>query len=88
MNVVIWMLAGGIVGWAAYSYLHYNEDRGQKVSILIGAAGGFLGGKLIAPMFTAAGVPGDFSLSALAFAAVVAAACLFLGNLVYDRWGV
>lgn len=88
MNLLIWMLAGGIVGGASYSFLHYNEARGRNISILIGAAGGLLGGKMIAPLFIAAGAPGDFSLAALLFAAAAAAACLALGNLVQNRWGV
>ena len=86
MNIVLWMLAGGILGWVGYSFLGFNEGRGKMVSIIIGAAGGIFGGKLIAPMFTAAAVvPGDFSASALFFAAALAAAFLAAGNLVYNR---
>jgi uncharacterized membrane protein YeaQ/YmgE (transglycosylase-associated protein family) len=88
MNIVMWMLAGGILGWVGYSQLGFNEGRGKMVSILMGATGGFLGGKMVAPMFSAAAVPSDFSLSALFFAAAVAAAFLAVGNLVYNRWGV
>jgi uncharacterized membrane protein YeaQ/YmgE (transglycosylase-associated protein family) len=89
MNIIVWMLAGGTLGWAACSYLGFNEERGMIVSIIIGALGGLAGGKLIAPMFTAAeAVPGDFSFSALLFAGAVAAAFLAVGNLVHDRWGV
>lgn len=89
MNIAMWMLAGGLIGWAAYTYLAYNEERSVKISIVIGAAGGFLGGKMIAPMFTAAAaVPADFGASALIFAAGAAAACLFIGNMIYNRWGV
>ena len=89
MNIVMWLLAGGILGWAGYTYLHFNEERGAMVSIIIGAAGGMLGGKLIAPMFIAdAAVPAAFSAPALFFAAAVAAAFLAAGNLVYKRWGV
>ncbi len=61
----------------------------MRVSILIGAVGGFFGGKMVAPMFiAAAAVPGDFSSPALFFAAAGAAAFLAVGNLVYSRWGV
>ena len=89
MNIVMWMLAGGILGWVGYTFLGFNEKRGMLVSIIIGALGGVLGGKLIAPMFTAAAaVPGDFSASTLVFAVAVAAAFLFVGNLVHNRWGV
>jgi uncharacterized membrane protein YeaQ/YmgE (transglycosylase-associated protein family) len=89
MNIAMWVLAGGILGWVGYKFLDVNSGRGLLVSIIIGAAGGFFGGKIIAPMFTtAAAVPADFSSSALFFAAVVAAAFLFAGNLIHDRWGV
>ena len=89
MNIVMWMLAGGILGWAGYAFLGFNEERGTVVSVIIGAVGGLIGGKLIAPMFTAAAaVPDAFSLSALFFAAAVAAGFLAAGNLVGKRWGV
>ena len=89
MDIIVWMLAGGTLGWAGCSYLGFNEERGVVVSIIIGALGGFAGGKLIAPMFTAVeAVPSSFSVSALLFAATVAAVFLVLGNLVYKRWGV
>jgi len=89
MNIVIWMLAGGILGWVGYAFLGFNEERGMVVSVIIGTAGGLFGGKLIAPMFTAAAaVPEAFSLSALFFAAAVAAAFVAVGNLVGKRWGV
>ena len=89
MNIAMWMLTGGILGWVGYSYLGFNEERGMTVSVIIGALGGLLGGNAIAPIFTAAAaVPGDFSVSALFFAAAVATAFLAAGNMVYDRWGV
>jgi len=89
MNIFIWILAGAGLGWAGYAYRGYNEERGVIVSTLIGGAGGFLGGNLIAPMFGATPtVAGDFSAAALIFAAACAAAFVLLGNLVHKRWGV
>jgi uncharacterized membrane protein YeaQ/YmgE (transglycosylase-associated protein family) len=89
MNVIIWMLAGAGLGWIGISYLRFNEQRGMAVSMVIGVVGGFLGGKVIAPMFTAvAAIPADFSASALFFALVVAAVSLAVGNFVVNRYGV
>lgn len=89
MNTFICMLAGGLLGLLGHSFLRLNVERGKMVSIVIGSLGGFIGGKMIAPMFTAAAaIPGDFSMSALIFAGVVAAAFLAVGNLVQNRWGV
>jgi len=88
MNIALWILAGGILGWIGYAFLGYNENRAKMVPILIGAAGGFVGGKVVAPMFTAVAVPANFSMAALIIAAAVAAAFLAAGNFAYNRWGV
>lgn len=89
MNIALWILAGGVLGWAGCTYLKYNEDRGIVISAIIGAVGGLIGGKVIAPMFLAVpAVPSDFSMPALFFAAAVAAGLLFAGNVVSNRWGV
>ena len=91
MDIVLWILVGGILGGAGYSYLGCNEGRGIVVSAVIGALGGLLGGQMIAPLFVAPGasaVAGDFDAAALLFAAAAAAAFLVLGDLVYRRWRV
>ena len=89
MNIVIWALAGALLGWASFSYLNYNEARGKLVSMAIGAVGALVGGNVLAPMFTAAqAVPAAFSSSALVVAAIAAAVSLVVGNLLYARWGV
>jgi uncharacterized membrane protein YeaQ/YmgE (transglycosylase-associated protein family) len=89
MNIVMWILAGGILGWIGFAALGYNEERGMKVSVIIGSVGGLLGGKLIAPVFSgAAAVPGDVGVPALLFAVAGAAVFLFVGNLVHNRWNV
>ena len=88
MNIAMWILAGGILGWVGYAFLGYNSDRAKVVPILIGAAGGFFGGKVVAPLFTAVAVPASFSIVALVFAAIVAAGFLAASNFAYNRWGV
>jgi uncharacterized membrane protein YeaQ/YmgE (transglycosylase-associated protein family) len=89
MNIALWMLAGGILGWLGFARLGYNEGRTLMVSVIIGVAGGFIGGHVIAPIFSAAAaVPGDFRLSALMFAAAIAAAFLFASSRIHDRWGI
>ncbi|HWJ00711.1 MAG TPA: hypothetical protein VNU96_16985 [Burkholderiales bacterium] len=88
MNIVIWMLSGAIVGRLGYSVAGLNDARAKRVSIVIGALGGVVGGSLAAPIFTAAAAPGDFSLPALCLAATMSAAALFVSNLVHNRRGV
>jgi uncharacterized membrane protein YeaQ/YmgE (transglycosylase-associated protein family) len=89
MNIVMWMLTGTVLGWIAYSYLNFNKERGIMVSLIIGALGGFIGGNVIAPLFTAGVLAAeDYRASTVFFAAAIAAAFLAAGNLIYKRWGV
>ena len=71
MNLFIWMLAGAALGWASYRWLGFSEGRGKIASVVIGAIGGVLGGKMIAPMLTSpVKIAGDFSMSSLVIAGV------------------
>jgi len=89
MELVLWIAAGAAVGWLAIAKLGFNEHRGTIVSIVIGAVGGVVGGKLVAPMFGAvAAVPGEFSMAGLLVVLASSTALLALGNLVHNRFGV
>jgi uncharacterized membrane protein YeaQ/YmgE (transglycosylase-associated protein family) len=89
MNTFLWVFAGAALGWASYTWLGMSEGRGKIAAIVIGAIGGMLGGKMIAPMLTAAPeVAADFNMSALMIAALVASTLLAVGNFVYKRWDI
>lgn len=89
MNIAMWVVAGGIVGWIGYAILKANEERGMIISIIIGVVGGFFGGNVVAPMLGAvADTPNDFSLFSLVIALASAGACLAIGNLLSNRFGV
>ena len=89
MNIAMWVLAGGVLGWLGYAHLRANEERGMIFSIIIGIVGGFFGGNVLAPMLGAVTeTPNIFSPFALLVAAASAAACLAIGNLLAKRYGV
>ena len=89
MNLFIWVLAGGILGWATFAWLGFSEGRGKIASMVIGAMGGALGGKMIAPILAAPTTgAGDFSMSALVIAIFVASTILVVDNLVNKRWDI
>jgi len=89
MNIAMWVLAGGMLGWIGFTILRANAERGMVISIVIGAVGGLFGGNVLAPMLGAiVDTPNDFSLFSLVIALASAAACLVIGNLVSDRFGV
>jgi uncharacterized membrane protein YeaQ/YmgE (transglycosylase-associated protein family) len=89
MNIAMWVLAGGILGWIGFAFLNANKERGLVISIVIGVLGGFFGGNVLAPILGAAtDTPNDFSLFSMAIAMTSAAVCLTVGNLVSNRYGV
>jgi uncharacterized membrane protein YeaQ/YmgE (transglycosylase-associated protein family) len=89
MELVLWIAAGAALGWLAIAKLGYNEHRGLVVSLIIGAIGGVLGGKLVAPTLGfGAAVAGEFSMAVMFVVLATAAACLVLGNIVSNRFGI
>jgi uncharacterized membrane protein YeaQ/YmgE (transglycosylase-associated protein family) len=89
MNIVLWIFAGAIVGLLAYKVVGYNPERGLMTSLGIGAVGGLVGGKAVAPMLlSAAAPPPGIGMQALVIAVIVAATFLFLGNVAHKRWGL
>jgi len=87
MNVVLWIVAGGVVGWLACTALHLNVSRGLVVSAVIGIVGAFFGGHVLAPIFGAqVGEAGAFSPFALLVAAATAIGCLTISDMMYERF--
>lgn len=85
----MWVLAGGALGWAAFTLLGVNKERGRVASIIIGAVGGVIGGLVVAPMMSSAPIAsGDFNIQALFIAAVSASACLAIGSMIEQRFRV
>lgn len=87
MNILLWALAGGLLGLAAYQVIDLNEARGKLLAVAIGAFGGVIGGKEVAPVF-ATPVAGEFSVTAMLFAVGVAALFLAASDFVRSRWGI
>jgi uncharacterized membrane protein YeaQ/YmgE (transglycosylase-associated protein family) len=90
MNVFIWMIAGGILGWLTFKYLGWSDGRGKMASIMIGGFAGIFGGKLLAPVFVKAPLipTDDFSMSGLVFALVLSLAILVVANMIFHKWKV
>ena len=89
MNFALWILLGGAVGWVAYSWFRFNEQRGRRASIVIGMIAGCLGGYLIAPVISAVPMDaGHLNPVSLIVAFASAAAGLILTSMIHDRFGV
>lgn len=83
MNVIIWLIAGGIIGWVASLLMRTDGEQGVILNVLVGIVGAAIGGWLISPMV---GVPsindGSLALGPLVVSLLGAVVLLAIVNLI------
>jgi uncharacterized membrane protein YeaQ/YmgE (transglycosylase-associated protein family) len=50
MNIIIYLIAGAIVGYVASRIMHTNGQQGLLMDIVVGVVGAFLAGYFISPL--------------------------------------
>ncbi len=80
MNILIWLIVGGIIGWLASVIMHTQE--GILLNVIVGIVGALLGGWLISPLVGAGTInQGDLSLASLGVSLLGAIILLAIVNL-------
>jgi uncharacterized membrane protein YeaQ/YmgE (transglycosylase-associated protein family) len=51
MNLIIYLIAGAIVGYIASRIMHTNGQQGLLLDIVVGVVGAFLAGYFLTPLF-------------------------------------
>ncbi len=85
MNIVIWILFGGLAGWIASLIVGNAASLGVIGNIVVGIAGAFVGGWL-ADMFGFSQTPGvdrPSGIMSFIWAVIGAVVLLFLVNLLF-----
>ncbi len=83
MNIIIWLIAGAVVGWVASVIMKTSGQQGLILDIVVGIVGAFIGGYFISPLVGAGTInQGDFSLPALLVSLVGAVILLAVVRLV------
>src|SRR5687768_6824813 len=83
MNLLIWLVVGGLIGWVASKIMRTDASQGVILNIVVGIVGAFLGGWLLAPMLGTGTInQSDFSLSGLVVSLLGAVILLAIVNLV------
>jgi uncharacterized membrane protein YeaQ/YmgE (transglycosylase-associated protein family) len=86
MNLIIWLVVGGVIGWVASLIMKTDAQQGLFLNVVVGIVGALLGGWLISPLVGAGTVnQGDFSLPGLLVSLVGAIILLFIVNLIRRR---
>ncbi len=66
INFLIWIIAGGFIGWLASLIMKTNSRQGTIVDIVVGIVGAFLGGYFLSPLFNISTInEGNYSIPAL-----------------------
>jgi uncharacterized membrane protein YeaQ/YmgE (transglycosylase-associated protein family) len=63
MNLIVWLVVGGVIGWLASIVMRTDARQGVFLNVVVGIVGALIGGWLLSPLLGAATVnQGDFSL--------------------------
>ena len=82
MNIIIWLVVGGLVGWLASVIMRTDAQQGILLNVVVGIIGALLGGWLISPLVGVSGInQGNFSLPGLLVSLVGAIVLLAIVNL-------
>jgi uncharacterized membrane protein YeaQ/YmgE (transglycosylase-associated protein family) len=80
MNILVWLIVGGVIGWLASVIMRTQE--GIILNIVIGIVGALIGGWLISPMVGAGTInQADFSVAGLGVSLLGAIILLAIVNL-------
>ncbi len=83
MNVIVWLVVGGVIGWLASILMKTDGQQGIILNVIVGIVGAALGGLFISPLLGISTInQNNFSLPALVVSFIGAAILLAIVNLV------
>ncbi len=83
MNLIVWLVVGGFIGWIASMVMRTDGQQGIFLNIVVGIVGAALGGWFISPLVGVASInDGVFSIGALVVSLLGAIILLAVVNLV------
>ena len=83
MNIIIWLVMGGLIGWVASIFMGTDGRQGIVLNVVVGIVGAVLGGWLLSGLFGSSTInQGNFSLSGLLVSFLGAVILLALAKLV------
>jgi uncharacterized membrane protein YeaQ/YmgE (transglycosylase-associated protein family) len=83
MNLIIWLIIGGVVGWLASLIMRTDGQQGIVLNVVVGIVGAFLAGWFISPMVGVGTInQNNFSLASVLVSLVGAVILLAIVNLI------
>jgi len=66
MNIIIWLIVGGVIGWLASMVMKTNGQQGLVLNIVVGIVGALVAGWFLTPLFGISTInQNNFSMPAL-----------------------
>jgi uncharacterized membrane protein YeaQ/YmgE (transglycosylase-associated protein family) len=82
MNIIIWLVVGGLIGWLASLVMRTDAQQGILLNVVVGIVGALLGGFLLSPLIGSGTInQNNFSLPALVVSFGGAIILLFVVNM-------
>ena len=82
MNILVWLVIGGLVGWVASLIMKTDGQQGVFLNVVVGIVGAVVGGFLISPLLGSSTInQGNFSLPGLLVSLVGAIILLAVVNM-------
>ena len=82
MNLLIWLVVGGVIGWIASMIMRTDAQQGVLLNVVVGIVGAMLGGWLISPLLGVGTInQNNFSIGAMVVSLVGAVILLAIVNL-------
>ena len=83
INLIIWLVIGGIIGWVASLVMRTDGQQGIFLNVVVGIVGAALAGWLISPLVGVGTInQGSFSLGGLVVSLLGAIVLLAIVNLL------
>ena len=82
MNIVIWLVVGGLIGWLASRIMNTDAQEGIVLNVIVGIIGAVVGGFLVGPLLGQGTInTNDFSPMGLVVSLIGAVVLLAIVNL-------
>ena len=83
MNIIIWLVVGGVIGWLASLIMRTDAQQGIILNVVVGIVGALLAGWLLSPLFGVSTInQSNFSIPGLLVSLLGAVVLLAIVNLI------
>ncbi len=82
MNIIIYLIAGAIVGYIASRIMRTNSQQGLILDIVVGVVGAFIAGWFLTPIFKVGTINDAITLPTMLVSLGGAVILLFIVNLL------